>query len=49
MVESEIFEAAGFTDDLQKELRRSATLEAEDIADAVIYVLSTPARVQVYF
>lgn len=49
VVESELHDAGGFSDDLKQQLRQSAILKAEDIADAVIYVLSTPTRVQVYF
>lgn len=34
-------------DDLKKELHKKNALKSVDIADAVIYVLSTPPHVQV--
>lgn len=43
LVQTEIFEAGGW-DDLSK---MAPHLQAKDIADAVKYVLSTPANVQV--
>lgn len=46
-VESEIFEVAGFSDFLTKMKEEGRYLRSGDIADAVVYVLSTPPHVQV--
>lgn len=47
---TEIYEANGFTEDeeVNKLLKIVPALQAEDVANAVLYVLGTPPNVQVH-
>lgn len=49
LVESELIDAAGFTADpkIKAQIETLPVLKSNDIAEAVIYVLSTPPHVQV--
>lgn len=47
MVETPIFELAGTTDFLNELKKTDSVLQPRDMADGVVYILSTPPHVQV--
>ncbi|CAB3365602.1 Hypothetical predicted protein [Cloeon dipterum] len=49
LVDTEIFKASGFPEDMVESIHQNPiTLKSKDIADAVIYVVSAPAHVQIH-
>lgn len=46
-VETKLFESSGYTEDFENSLFESPVIQPEDIADTIIFILSTPYTINV--